>query len=117
MAYTDHRRATFATLAAMRHFTQTWDDTNIRVWLWPNPTTGAPEVTRRVAGLRQYRLCGSRVSSDVSPAWNVERFPDVAARIGLRVWTVEDVVTGQRFDLPPMGNGTTVWVTHPNGEH
>jgi hypothetical protein len=101
MAYTDHRRATFATLAAMRHFTQTWDDTNIRVWLWPNPATGMPNVTRRVAGLRQYRI--ARVSDADGDL----------ARVGLKVWTVEDVVTGQRFDLPPVGNGTTVWTVHP----
>jgi hypothetical protein len=119
MAYTDRRRATFANLAEQvdtRRRQASFErraPTPVTVWLRLDPATGQPEVTRRTTNLRQYRLRGSRVSSDVSPAWNVEQFPDVAARIGLRVWTVEDVETGQRYDLPPMGNGTTVWTVHP----
>jgi hypothetical protein len=101
MAYTDRRRSTFATLAAMRHFTKTWRDADIRIWLRPNDETGEPEVTRRTTNLRQYRIVGCG-----------DAYGDLRA-VGLKIWGVEDVETGQGFDLPPMGNGTTVWVIHP----
>lgn len=89
MAYTDRRRTTFAALA--QQFPRL-------VWLRLNDQ-GIPEVTRRVTGLRQYRLVGSRTIDS----------------IGSKVWTVRDVETGDEFHLPPMGNGTTVWTQHPKG--
>jgi hypothetical protein len=99
MAYTDPRRATLAYLSALRHPSQTWADANIRIWLRfvPGEST-VPEITNRVTGLRQFRLVGRK-------DWHEYKM--------YKVWTVEDVETGECFELPATGNGVTVWVNHP----
>lgn len=113
MAYTDRRRQTFAALADdlvtlrrqasfERHSARP-----IIIWLWPNPKTGIPEVTRRVTGLRRYRLIRCR---------DGESYVAAERRVGLKIWTVEDVETRDRHDLVEQGNGTTVWVVHPKGK-
>lgn len=104
MPYTDTRRETFAALQAlMRSADPGIARTQRFVWLRPNDQTGLPEVTRRVTGLRKYRLLGARVDG---------RYP----ALGYRIWTVRDAETGDEFRLAPMANGTTVWVRHPKGE-
>lgn len=101
MAYSDRRRNTLAALQERPREQRI-------VWLRPNDE-GQPEVTRRVTGLRRYRLL--RVT-DVfaNHRW---RDNDGPYNTGLKRWSVQDVETGLEYQLPAMGNGTTVWTVDP----
>lgn len=110
MAYTDRRRETFAALAGRLETLRRQASFERRyarpiiVWLHSDPQTGTPEVTQRVTGLRPYRLIRCR---------NGETYRAAERRVGLKIWTVEDVETHERHDLDEMGNGTTVWIVDP----
>lgn len=109
-AYGDRRRNTWAAI-----FEQS---PRPSVWLLPTEN-GKPEVTRRTVGLRRYWPVSVR--PDLITVEEFIRRNGFTPRsnwsgvkpTSLHVVRVRDS-SGEEFDLPAMGMGTTVWVVDPN---
>lgn len=105
MAYNDPRRATLASVLALRHPSQSLDDASLLLWVRVDEQ-GAAHIDRRVTGLRQHQIVAARKQSHYSNGRKV--YGPAVYRLTLR-----DVETGEERHLTDAGGGATVWRVHP----
>lgn len=117
MAYSDDRRQTISYLYSRSVRVGAFAP---KLWLYWNTEANQPYVTRDATGLRRYRIVSNQPELITEEQFE-ERFGYRSRShwtgvkpTGLHITTVEDDITGERYSLPAMGNGATVWIVDPS---